>query len=99
MESISASVSAGHHALVAPGPEVTSTTPGCRWSAHSLRPHGRALLVAHQDVLDVVLLENLVIDRQHRAAGIAEDMCSTPWSFSACSTISAPVISKYMAGL
>ena len=33
-----------------------------------------ALLVPHQDVLDVALLENLVIDRQHRAAGIAEDV-------------------------
>ncbi len=35
---------------------------------------GRALLVAHQDVPDLVLLENLVVDRQHRAARIAEDM-------------------------
>ena len=33
-----------------------------------------ALLVAHQDVLDLVLLENLVVDRKDRAAGIAEDM-------------------------
>jgi hypothetical protein len=33
----------------------------------------RALFVAHQDVADVVLLEELVIDRQHGAAGIAED--------------------------
>ncbi|MNT79393.1 hypothetical protein D3C72_2187220 [compost metagenome] len=33
-----------------------------------------ALLVTHQDVLDVVLLEDLVIDRQHGAAGITEDM-------------------------
>ena len=33
-----------------------------------------ALLVADQDVLDVVLLENLVIDRKHGAAGIAEQM-------------------------
>ena len=33
-----------------------------------------ALLVPHQDVLDFALLENLVIDRQHRAAGIAEDV-------------------------
>src|SRR5258707_10220392 len=32
------------------------------------------LLVPHQDVLDLALLENLVIDRQHRAAGIAEDV-------------------------
>src|SRR5882757_7431150 len=33
-----------------------------------------ALLVPHQDVLDLVLLENLVIDRKHRAARIAEDV-------------------------
>ena len=33
-----------------------------------------ALLVPHQDVLDLALLENLVIDRKHRAAGIAEEM-------------------------
>ena len=35
--------------------------------------HG-ALLVAHENVLDAVLLEQLVIDRQHGAAGIAENM-------------------------
>ena len=34
----------------------------------------RALLVAHQDVLDLLLLEQRVIDRQHRAARIAEDV-------------------------
>ena len=34
----------------------------------------RALLVAHENVLDIVLLEQLVIDRQHRAAGIAEEV-------------------------
>ena len=33
-----------------------------------------ALLVAHQDVLDVFLLEKLVIDRKHGAARIAENM-------------------------
>ena len=33
-----------------------------------------ALLVPHQDVLELALLEKLVIDRKHRAAGIAEDM-------------------------
>jgi hypothetical protein len=32
----------------------------------------RALFVAHEDVADVVLLEDFVIDRQHGAAGIAE---------------------------
>src|SRR5438034_5290815 len=33
-----------------------------------------ALLVPYQNVLDVALLENLVVDRKHRAAGIAEQM-------------------------
>ncbi len=33
--------------------------------------HG-ALLVAHQHVLHLVLLEQLVVDEQDRAAGIAE---------------------------
>ena len=33
-----------------------------------------ALLVPHQDVLDIALLEDLVIDRKHRAAGIAENV-------------------------
>jgi hypothetical protein len=32
----------------------------------------RALFVAHEDVADVVLLKDLVIDRKHGAAGIAE---------------------------
>jgi hypothetical protein len=35
--------------------------------------HG-ALLVPHQDVLNFVLLEQRVVDRQHRAAGIAEQV-------------------------
>ena len=35
--------------------------------------HG-ALLVTHQDVVDFVLLEQCIVDRQHRAAGIAENM-------------------------
>ena len=34
----------------------------------------RALLVAHQDVLHFVLLEERVVDRQHRAARIAEQV-------------------------
>jgi hypothetical protein len=34
----------------------------------------RALLVAHQDVAKLVLVEQLVIDRQHRSARVAEDM-------------------------
>jgi hypothetical protein len=32
----------------------------------------RALFVAHEDVADGVLLEDLVIDRKDRAAGISE---------------------------
>ena len=32
------------------------------------------LLVPHQDVLDLLLLEQGVVDRQHGAAGIAEDV-------------------------
>jgi len=35
--------------------------------------HG-ALLVPHQDVLDLRLLEQRVVDRQHGSAGIAEDV-------------------------
>ena len=34
----------------------------------------RALLVAHQHVPHLVLLKQRIIDRQHRAAGIAEDV-------------------------
>ena len=34
----------------------------------------RALLVPHQDVLHLVLLEHRIVDRQRRAAGIAEDV-------------------------
>ena len=34
----------------------------------------RALLVAHQDVADLLLLKKGVVDRQHRPARIAEDM-------------------------
>ncbi len=34
----------------------------------------RALLVAHENVLDLVLLEKLIVDRKDRTARIAEDM-------------------------
>ena len=34
----------------------------------------RALLVAHEEVLDAGLLENLVVDRKNSAAGISEDV-------------------------
>jgi hypothetical protein len=33
-----------------------------------------ALLVAHEDVLHLLLLKDLVVDRQHRAPRIAEDV-------------------------
>ena len=56
----------------------------------------RAAFLAHQHVLDLLLLEQLVVDRQHGAAGIAEE-CSTPWSASARMTISAPVIFSAIA--
>ena len=62
-------------ALVAPGPEVTSTTPGLAGRARiALGGVGRALLVAHQDVAQARLVEEGVIDRQHRAARIAEEV-------------------------
>ena len=34
----------------------------------------RALLVAHQNVVELLLLKQRVVDRQHGAAGIAEDV-------------------------
>ena len=62
-------------ALVTPGPEVTSATPTLPRRARIAvgRVH-RALLVAHQHVLDLVLLEELVVDVEDRAARIAEDV-------------------------
>ena len=38
--------------------------------------HG-TLLMTDQDVLDLGLLKNLVVDRQHGAAGIAEQVFDT----------------------
>ena len=38
----------------------------------ALRGVGRALLMAHEDVAQLVLMEDGVVNRQHRAAGIAE---------------------------
>ena len=35
---------------------------------------GGALLVPHQDMLDLLLLKKLVVDRQDRASGITENM-------------------------
>ena len=40
----------------------------------ALRRVARALLVADEDVLDLLLLEKLVVDREDGAAGIAEDV-------------------------
>ena len=62
-------------ALVTPGPEVTSADADLLRGARVAvgRVH-RALLVAHQDVLHLVLLEELVVDKEHRAPGIAEDV-------------------------
>ena len=62
-------------ALVTPGPEVTSATPTLlRRARIAVGGMHRGLLVPHQDVLDLVLLEELVVDVEHRAAGIAEDI-------------------------
>ena len=38
---------------------------------------GSALLMPHQDVLDLVLLEHGVVNVQYRASGIPEDMLHT----------------------
>ena len=62
-------------ALVTPGPEVTSATPTFgRRARIAVGGVDRALLVAHEDVLDLVLLEELVVDVEDRAARIAEDV-------------------------
>ena len=50
-----------HHANLAGGTRI------------AFRRVDRRLFVAHQDVANGVLLENCVIDRQHRAAGVAEN--------------------------
>lgn len=65
-------------ALVAPGPDVTSTTPGAPRGARVAVGHmcGR-LLVPHQDVLDPLLAKDRVIDMQRGATGIAEDVVDT----------------------
>ncbi len=72
IESISASVMPVT-ALVAPGPGGDEDDAGPAGGAGiALGRMGRGLLVADEDVADVVLLEDRVVDRQHRAAGIAE---------------------------
>ncbi|MNR23611.1 hypothetical protein D3C85_1406400 [compost metagenome] len=40
----------------------------------AIRGMDRSLLVAHQDVLELLLLVELVVDVQHRAAGVAPDV-------------------------
>ena len=62
-------------AFVTPGPEVTRQTPDLVARPRvAVRRVRRALLVPDQDVLDLVLLEELVVDEEHRAAGIPEDV-------------------------
>ena len=74
IESISASVSPVT-ALVAPGPGGHEHAADLAGRARiAFRRVHRALLVPHQDVLDLLLLEQRVVDRQHRAAGIAEQV-------------------------
>ena len=74
MESISASVRPVT-ALVAPGPEVTSTHADLAGRARiAFGGVNRALLVANENVLQPILLVQLVIDRKHGAAGIAENL-------------------------
>ena len=58
--------------LVAPGPEVATATPTSPAGARVAIGHVRgALLVAHQNVMDLAVLQR-VIGRQNRPAGIAE---------------------------
>ena len=60
-------------ALVAPGPEVTMHHADLAGRAGvALGRVHRAAFLADQDVADVVLLKQLVVDRQDGAAGIAE---------------------------
>ena len=71
-ESISA-VSRPVTVFVAPGPEVTSTTPGLPGRAGVAVGHvGRALLVAHEDQLDL-RVDQGVEDRDRGAAREPED--------------------------
>ena len=72
-ESISASVRPVT-ALVAPGPAGHQHDADLAGRARiALGGMHRALLVAHQDVAQPVLLEERVVDRQDGAAGIAEN--------------------------
>ena len=62
-------------ALVTPGPLVTSATPMliARARIGIGRVHG-GLLMAYQNVLKLVLLEDFVVDEEDRAARIPEDV-------------------------
>ena len=73
MESISASHQAGHRigGTRPRGHQHHADLSGAAGVAFG-RVH-RAAFLAHQDVADGVLLEQRVVDRQYRAAGISED--------------------------
>ena len=61
-------------ALVTPGPLVTMQTPTfCDEREYASAACG-GLLMADQDMLEFVLLENRVVDVKHRAAGVAENV-------------------------
>jgi hypothetical protein len=62
-------------ALVTPGPEVTRATPTLLGRARiTVGGMHRALLVAHQHVANLVLLEQFVVNEQNGTAGIAENV-------------------------
>jgi hemerythrin-like domain-containing protein len=63
-------------AFVAPGPEVTSTTPGTAGAARIAVGRVRgSLLVAHQHVRQIAaVLEQRVVDMKNGAPRIAEDV-------------------------
>ena len=71
-----------HQRVGQPGHRVGGARPGRHQHAADLagrariafRRMHRALLVAHQDVAQLLLLEHGVVDRQDRAAGVAEDV-------------------------
>ncbi len=80
--------------LVAPGPDVTRTQPTLPEEAGiALGCVHRPLLVAHEDVLHRVLVKQRVVDRKHRAAGIAEERVHA-LILERPMTISAPVMTS-----
>ena len=62
---------------MAPGPEVTKTTPGLVTSGVAFGRVGRGLFVANGDMADFVLLENLVVNREDGATGVSKDCVHT----------------------